>query len=543
VAHPDQLGKYRITGVLGEGAMGVVYRGFDPDIRRVVALKTIRRGGDGGESSAISAARFRNEARSAGRLTHPGIVGVYDFGESDAASGRVTYIAMEYVEGHNLAAYLARPVRFGMADIVSIAAQLLEALGHAHEHAVWHRDIKPANMIVTRMGRMKIADFGIARFEDSGLTMAGGMVGTPIYMSPEQYLGGTIDHRVDLYAVGVVLYQLIAGRPPFSGSTDSLSYRVVHEAPKLPSLAEGASVLPQLDSVVMRALAKEPAERFSSAAEFRAAMEAAVGMTAPPAVSEAAVNALGPARDVDATVLLPARLNLASGGGPREGGSSGAADGQAGSQAGSKGSRSDVTSVATSLANSNWEPATLAAVEATLARHVGPLAGTMVRRAARECADLPALHARLAEQISQESVRQAFLGQLRSSATGGGSGSRSGSQAGAGASSGSGSGSGSGTSSRPASSASSTSIGGTRLGTGMAPPPATGGSSAGGLVSEAWLEQANRVLSSHLGPIARVVLKRACERTRQRVPLMALLVEAAPEATRARLRAELDRVV
>ena len=210
--HPQRLGKYPITGVLGEGAMGVVYRAYDPDIRRMVALKTIRRqGGESAEAVAYTAARFRNEAQAAGRLQHPGIVGVYDFGDD----GQVAYIAMEYVEGHTLAHYMGHRVRFSEADVASIAAQTLDALAHAHENGVWHRDIKPSNLILTQGGRVKIADFGIARLEASNLTVANAVMGTPMFMAPEQFLGQGVDHRADLYAVGVVLYQLIAGRPPF----------------------------------------------------------------------------------------------------------------------------------------------------------------------------------------------------------------------------------------------------------------------------------------------------------------------------------------
>lgn len=527
MAHPEQLGKYRITSVLGEGAMGVVYRGFDPDIRRVVALKTIRRGVDTGETAATSAARFRNEARAAGRLTHPGIVGVYDFGESDSAAGRITYIAMEYVEGHNLSAYLARKVPFSAADIASVGAQLLEALAHAHENAVWHRDIKPANIIMTRSGRVKIADFGIARSDDSGLTMAGGMVGTPMYMSPEQFLGGAIDHRVDLYSVGVVLYQMIAGRPPFVGNSDVLTYRVVHEPAQPPSVAEGAWPLPQFDEVVVRALAKDPAKRYPHAAAFRNALAGALGEFPPPTVSEEAVNALPSVHAFAATERMPP---------PSPSGVMAAPP----SMAGSAGSMGSVGSAGTLSAIEGWDPTVLAAVQAALARHVGPLAATMVRRAARECADLPSLQLRLAEQITQVAARNAFLSQVR-----GGTGTGSGA---AGRASGvhaapppTGSGLGSLFGGRLAASSPSQPV------QTAAPFPTsatggTGGSMVSQAVSDALLEQVQRVLASYLGPIARVVLKRALDRTRQREPLFALLAEAAPESARAKLLAELGQL-
>ena len=181
-AHPARLGKYEITEVLGEGAMGVVYKGFDPDIRRVVALKTIRQAlaGDSVGSAGI-AARFRNEAQAGGRLSHPGIVQVYDYGSQED----VAYIAMEFVEGHSLAHYLTHKVRFTDEDIPGLMIQVLDALHHAHEQGVWHRDIKPANIILGRNGRLKIADFGVARIENSGLTQMHTLIGTPACLLAE----------------------------------------------------------------------------------------------------------------------------------------------------------------------------------------------------------------------------------------------------------------------------------------------------------------------------------------------------------------------
>src|SRR6266571_3079447 len=210
---PNHLGKYEITEVLGRGAMGVVYKGFDPGIRRTVAIKTIRRELIEGERPAAAMlARFRNEAQAAGKLAHPGIVAVYDYGE-DAS---VAYIAMEYVEGNSLREYLGRGTRFAERDAVSVMSQLLEGLAHAHERRVWHRDIKPANIIVMMNGRVKVADFGIARIEASDLTQTGAMLGSPGYMAPEQYAAAAIDHRADLFAAGVVFYQLVTGAKPRS---------------------------------------------------------------------------------------------------------------------------------------------------------------------------------------------------------------------------------------------------------------------------------------------------------------------------------------
>ena len=483
--HPDRLGKYQITGVLGEGAMGVVYRGFDPDIRRVVALKTIRRqGGDSEQAVAQSAARFRNEAQAAGRLMHPGIVGVYDFGDD----GRVAYIAMEYVEGHTLSRYLASRVKFSEADVASLAAQLLDALGHAHENGVWHRDVKPSNVIMTKSGRIKIADFGIARTDNTGLTMANSVLGTPMYMAPEQFMGRHIDHRVDLYGAGVVLYQLIAGRPPFVGTPESLMYRVVNDMPLPPSAAEGAMHGDRFDRALLTALAKDPSERYASAAAFRNAVAAALGQPVPPAVSQEAVYALPMPTEYAPTERI-APLH------------------------------------ATGSAPTHWDPAVLAQVESSLARHVGPLAGVLVRRASRTCADLPALQAALAEQITNAAAREAFLGARSGSAgaSGGATGGTAGSR-----------GTGSSGSSTPFQGS------GARA---PAPAPATFGSmTMGAPVSDALLEQAQRLLAQHLGPIARVVVKRAAERTRQRTALFTLLADAVPEAARTKLLADLARL-
>jgi eukaryotic-like serine/threonine-protein kinase len=486
VNHPDRLGKYQITGVLGEGAMGVVYRGFDPDIRRIVALKTIRKQmGEGAQAAAQSAARFRNEAQAAGRLLHPGIVGVYDFGDD----GRVAYIAMEFVEGHTLSQYLAQRVRFSEADVASLASQLLEALSHAHEHGVWHRDIKPSNVIMTKSGRIKIADFGIARTDTSGLTMANSVLGTPMYMAPEQFMGHAIDHRVDVYSAGVVLYQLLAGRAPFVGPHEALMYKVVNEVPVPPSTLEGALHGDRFDAVVANALAKDPRERFANATAFREAVAAALGQPIPPAVSREAVFALPMPTEYAPTERI-------------------------------------VSAPLTDTAMpTHWDPSVLAQVEAALARHVGPMAAVMVRRAAKECQDLQSLQARLAEQITSTAARDAFLGQGSKSGTGGGTGG------------GTGSGSRSGT-------RAIVGTGGTNFrasSTSYAPP---GGTFAGASapVTEALMDQALKLLSAHLGPIARVVVKRAAERTRQREAFYNQLVESAPEAVRARLLSDLQQL-
>jgi serine/threonine-protein kinase len=295
---PNHLGKYEITEVLGRGAMGVVFKGFDPGIRRTVAIKTIRRELIEGERPvAAMLARFRNEAQAAGKLAHPGIVAVYDYGE-DAS---VAYIAMEYVEGNSLREYLGRGTRFVERDVVSIMSQLLEALAHAHERRVWHRDIKPANIIVMMNGRVKVADFGIARIEASDLTQTGAMLGSPGYMAPEQYAAATIDHRADLFAAGVVFYQLITGTKPFLGTPEQISYATCHTDALRPSLVDPGKGWERYDPIVSKALSKKPEDRFQTAEAFRTAILAVHAAPAAPAVSEETIIAevLRPAAAVD----------------------------------------------------------------------------------------------------------------------------------------------------------------------------------------------------------------------------------------------------
>jgi predicted Ser/Thr protein kinase len=298
LATPHRLGKYEITEVLGQGAMGVVYKGFDPGIRRTVAIKTIRRElVEGERHAAAMLARFRNEAQAAGKLSHPGIVAVYDYGED----ADVAYISMEYVEGNSLREYIGRGTRFAERDAVSIMSQLLEGLGHAHERRVWHRDIKPGNVIVMTNGKVKIADFGIARIEASELTQTGMMLGSPGYMAPEQYAAAQIDHRADLFAAAVVFYQLLTSAKPFVGTAEQVTYATCHTDPLRPSLADPGKGWERYDPVLAKALAKKPEDRYQSAEAFRAAILAAHDAPAAAAVSEETIitEILRPAASVE----------------------------------------------------------------------------------------------------------------------------------------------------------------------------------------------------------------------------------------------------
>lgn len=270
---PDKLGKYELRRTLGKGAMGVVYEGFDPIIARRVAIKTVRLPDPDDLDAQEELARFKREAQAAGRLTHPNIVGVFDYGETP----ELAYIVMEFVDGQTLKAPLDRHERMAIGDIVRVMDDLLRGLAYSHENGVIHRDIKPANIMITSDNRVKIADFGVARIESSSMTQAGTMIGTPSYMSPEQFMGQAIDARTDLYASGVLLYQLLTGEKPFEGSVTSIMHKVLNTEPPAPS-ALSVTATPALDAVVRRAMAKRPEDRFATAQDFATALnEAAAG--------------------------------------------------------------------------------------------------------------------------------------------------------------------------------------------------------------------------------------------------------------------------
>jgi serine/threonine-protein kinase len=212
VSEPERLGRYTLQGELGRGAMGIVYRASDAMLNRTVAIKTINIAADPAEREEYEK-RFYQEARAAGGLSHPNIVTIYDIGHA----GDVVYMAMEFVQGSELTSLLDGRV-VDPAQALDIGAQIADGLAYAHERGVVHRDVKPANIMVERGGRAKIMDFGIARMRSSDVkTQTGILLGSPKYMAPEQLLGRGVDHRCDIFALGVVLYEMAAGVPPFSG--------------------------------------------------------------------------------------------------------------------------------------------------------------------------------------------------------------------------------------------------------------------------------------------------------------------------------------
>jgi hypothetical protein len=274
---PTELaGKYEERGTLGAGAMGTVVEAFDRMIERRVAVKLVKLPGGGDSEAEEAHARFRREAQAAGRLSHANIVGVYDYGENRDTA----WIVMELVEGGTLKGVIDRGERMPVAEVVRLMDQVLAALAYSHGRGVVHRDIKPANIMLTgdRAGAasVKIADFGIARIESSTMTQVGTVMGTPSYMAPEQLRGEPVDARADIWAAGVVLYQLLTGEKPFEGNYTALLHRVLNTEPPPPSQL-AVSAPRALDAVVARALAKRPADRFPSAAAFAEAMRAAAG--------------------------------------------------------------------------------------------------------------------------------------------------------------------------------------------------------------------------------------------------------------------------
>jgi tRNA A-37 threonylcarbamoyl transferase component Bud32 len=274
-----RLGKYEIRGILGKGAMGTVYDGYDAIIDRRVAIKTLRLPDHSDADAQDDLARFRREAQAAGRLSHPNVVGVYDYGED----GTIAFIVMEYAPGTELKKILDKGERLPVAESVRIMEGLLAGLQYSHERGVVHRDIKPGNIILTPEGVVKIADFGIARIESSSMTQVGTIMGTPAYMSPEQFMAQTVDARTDLYSCGVLLYQLLTGELPFAGGMTAIMHKAINTEPPRPSdLSVTAPAA--LDPVVAKAMAKRPEHRFASAGAFAQAIrEAMAGAIASPA--------------------------------------------------------------------------------------------------------------------------------------------------------------------------------------------------------------------------------------------------------------------
>ena len=265
------LGRYQIQGVLGKGAMGLVYDAIDPNLGRRVAIKTILTRKLDAEAAHMIAVHFEREVHAVARLNHPNIVQVYDFG----AEGELAYIVMEFIQGRELKDYFDANERFELKKAFRIMIELLDALEFAHEAGIVHRDIKPANVMIDAAGHAKLTDFGVARVADPGdqaeATRAGALVGTPSYMSPEQIQGQKVDRRTDIFSAGIIFYQFLTGKKPFEGTQFVLQQKIVLEDPVWPSAI--VQVPPEFDRVVARALAKDVEQRYQSARSFADALK------------------------------------------------------------------------------------------------------------------------------------------------------------------------------------------------------------------------------------------------------------------------------
>jgi len=300
----EKLGKFQIKRLLGQGAMGEVYLGLDPAIGREVAIKTIIPNAAQGEEAK---ARFEREARAAGVLNHPHLVTIYEFGEDQG----VLYIAMEYVRGHDLEE-LFREQALSRTEALEVLAQVCDGLNFAHRNGIVHRDIKPSNVRVTRDGKRihaKVMDFGVARVSNSDMTATGMVMGTVSYMAPEYIRTGKPDPRSDLFAVGVMLYEVLSGRKPFAGdTTPTILYKIVNEAPEPIDYQNLQGISPSIRTVLDRSLAKDPEERFQTADDLGKALRAAKDPTWQGEVEEATsrLKAAAPTAPVPPQSLPPA---------------------------------------------------------------------------------------------------------------------------------------------------------------------------------------------------------------------------------------------
>jgi eukaryotic-like serine/threonine-protein kinase len=365
------IGRYRVEKLLGSGAMGEVYRAYDPVIDRLVAIKVLRPELIAGSGSEHLLQRFRREARAAGRRFHPNIVAIWDFDDDDG----MPFLAMEYVEGRSLDEVIRSSGPLVPSRSVAIITQVLSALGFAHKNGIVHRDIKPSNIMVLPNDEVKVADFGIARIDASDFTIVGDLLGTPAYMAPEQLSGAPVDHRTDLFAVGVILFEMLTGVKPFRGKsiTEIISFMETRGPEDIRAL--NPAVPDSLKRVVTKSVAFEPAQRYPEAAEFSKAISEAVPALSRDQQLSGTPFSESPVAEVAAIPTAP--------GSP------------------------------TSAGGASLAPELLREVERDLTTFIGPMASIAVKRAVRQTSDLLELYELLGRQVNSPGDRAEFLARGR----------------------------------------------------------------------------------------------------------------------------------
>jgi serine/threonine-protein kinase len=354
------IGRYRIETLLGTGAMGEVYRAHDPAIDRLVAIKVVRPELIAGSGGGQLLERFRREARAAGRRFHPNIVAIWDFGDDNGTP----FLVMELVEGQSLDQLIKSSETLPPVRSVSIITQVLSALGFAHTNGIVHRDIKPSNVMVLPGNQVKVADFGIARLEASEFTIVGDLLGTPAYMAPEQLSGGPIDHRTDLFATGVILFEMLTGVKPFRGKsiTEIISFMEKRGPEDIRAL--NPAVPETMKRVIAKSVAFDPAERYADAAAFSKAV-------------------------ADAMPGLPGEPQLLA------------------------------NAAQTTSRESSFSADLLREAERDLTTFIGPMASITVKRAVRKASDLLELYELLGGQVPDPKDRAEFLAKGRQRAAAG----------------------------------------------------------------------------------------------------------------------------
>ncbi|MFC1664980.1 serine/threonine protein kinase [Pseudomonadota bacterium] len=373
VANLTKLGRYEISGVIGKGAMGVVYKGKDPSIDRTVAIKTIHPFHLESENGAELLERFKREAQAAGQCQHPNIVTIFEFDHDQG----IPFIAMEYIKGNELRQIQKKPDLLDDSHKLKFVSQVLEALRYAHNRDILHRDIKPANIILLEGGSVKLTDFGIARLSGSDITQTGFIVGTPSYMSPEQIRGERLDQRSDLFSVGVVLYEILSGKKPFAEEDATATiHAVLHKEPPSP-----CEINPRLskaiEPLVKQSLHKDREQRFDNASEFIDAINEACQISLRDDNVEATEVLALPITVVLPTVKASTKLSPIA--------------------------------QPTNETGQTWHPSVLQKIEENLTSYIGPLAKRITTQTSLKASSLNELLETLSMQIPEGNERSEFL--------------------------------------------------------------------------------------------------------------------------------------